>query len=117
MFCLSIWKRSAATYRFIRAQILSIPSVSTLKRLQNRISLKTGINDSIKKRLSEAVDLMDDPKEKVALLMWDEVALSKHMDYDTKTDRVVGVEEWGSEFRTEKIGIQLLDLKLIVTTF
>ena len=50
---------------------------------------------------------MEDPKEKVAILMWDELALSKHMDHDTKRDRVTGVEEWGPEFRTEKIGIKL----------
>ena len=50
---------------------------------------------------------MEDPKEKVAILIWDELALSKHMDHDTKRDRVTGVEEWGPEFRIGKIGIRL----------
>ena len=80
-----------------------MPSVSTLKNLQKKISLKTGINDCIKGRMTEAVSMMEDEKEKVALLMWDEVSLSTHVDHSSKEDRVVGVEEWDLD-RSDKLG-------------
>lgn len=37
---------------------------------------------------------MDNPKEKVAVLMWDELELNTHLDYDPKGDLIVGVEDW-----------------------
>ena len=51
---------------------------------------------------------MDNPKEKVAVLMWDELELNTHLDYDPKEDRIVGVEDWSPGFRTETIGKNML---------
>ena len=88
----------------MRAQVPSLPSVSTLERNQNKISLSTGINKVVEIHITEAVSLMKDPREKVALLMWDELALSTHLEHDIKEDRVVGVEECGPKFRTNELG-------------
>ena len=36
--------------------------------------------------MTEAVSFMEDSREKVAVLMWDEMSLSTHIDYDNSID-------------------------------
>ena len=60
--------------------------------------------------MTEAVCFMGDSREKVAILMWDEMSLSTHVDYDTSSDKIAGVEEWNLEYRSEKIGKRIIHL-------
>ena len=46
----------------------------------------------LKKRRKEAAGRITDDLEKVCVLMWDEVALSLHVQYCPEKDKVVGVE-------------------------
>ena len=91
-----------------------MPCVSTLKLVQSIIPSTTGVSDSLKKKFQERVHNMSDPKEKVALLMWDEIELLPHVDYERKGDQIIAVEEWGEDFRSEKIGIDSLIFRAYV---
>ena len=100
LVCLSIFKRSAATYRYM-CSFLPLPTPNTVKKLLQNIRLDTGVSTTMKKCLKEAADQMTDPVEKVCLLMWDEVSLKLMLQYSAEKDKVVGFEDWGTN-RTSK---------------
>lgn len=82
------------------AQIFILPSPATLKRLLQKLPLDTGINDVIFQHLKNQGSRMD-AREKICILMWDEVQLMTHLQYDQKFDKIVGFEDWGHR-RTSK---------------
>lgn len=95
LLCLSIYKRSAATYRYL-CSILPFPSPSSLKLILKRIKLDTGMTQTMKALLKDASERMKDDQEKVCVLMWDEISLKLHVDYSAEKDKVIGFEDWGT---------------------
>ena len=96
LLCLSIYKRSAAAYRYL-CTFLPIPSPRRVRKVLTQIRLDCGVTKTIKDCLKEAAGRITDDLEKVCVLMRDEVALRLHVQYCPEKDKVVGVEDWGTK--------------------
>ena len=91
---LSRFKQSPNCY-FMR-RFLLLPSPTILQKMLQNIPMDTGVTDDTRKRLVEAMKLCKTEKDKVSIVMWDEVFLGSGLHYDEATDKVVGFEDWGN---------------------
>lgn len=103
---LALYKRSPSGYRLMHS-LLILPSITTVKRHCSRIELDTGINDNITKLLKETTSSMQNEKEKVSLLMWDEASLKANLWYSYEKDKIIGFEDFGRR-RTSKFADHIL---------
>lgn len=62
--------------------------------------MKPGICNIITKYLRKKVNTLN-KKDRYCVLMWDEMALMPHIQYDSKYDVITGFEDWGMR-RTNK---------------
>ena len=95
LLCLSIYKRSAAAYRYM-CSFLPIPTPRRVRQLLTQIRLDCGVTKTIRDCLRQAAGRITDDLEKVCVLMWDEVSLKLHVQYCAERDKVVGLEDWGT---------------------
>lgn len=90
---LSIYKHGPRCYRFL-SQLFSLPSKRTLNRHSALLQFNTGINpkifDFIKAKASEMDDL-----DKYCTLSWDEMALTKHLNFCNVKDALDGFVDFG----------------------
>ena len=100
LLCLSIYKRSASAYRYL-CTFLPIPAPRRVRQILNHVRLDCGVTKTMKDCLKETANRMMDPLDKVCVLMWDEVSLMLNVQYCAEKDKVVGLEDWGTN-RTSK---------------
>ncbi|XP_033223001.1 uncharacterized protein LOC117176801 [Belonocnema kinseyi] len=100
LLCLSIYKRSAATHRYL-GTFLPLPSPTSVNKLLIQIRLDTGVTQTMKELLKDAARRMTDELDKVCVLMWDEVSLKLHFQYSERKTKIIGFEDWGTS-RTNK---------------
>ena len=100
LLCISIYKKSAAAYRYM-CTFLPLPTPRRLRQVLRKIHLDCGVTKTMKDCLKEAANRMTDDLQKVCILMWDEAALKLHIQHCPLKDKVVGVEDWGT-IRTSK---------------
>lgn len=96
LLCLSIFKRSAATYRYL-CTFLPLPAPRRLRYILRNIELGCGFTTTMKNCLREICNRISDPQEKVCIFMWDEVSLQPQVQYCQKDDKIVGLEDWSSK--------------------
>lgn len=101
MMSLIIYKKSPACYRLLR-RLFALPCESSLNKLLNRVPLKTGINKhiftSLKKMSQEQTN-----EQNLCILSFDEMAIRKHLYYDTKQDEIQGFQDHGNHGRSNVI--------------
>lgn len=85
---LSMYKIGPKAYRWL-SKIFVLPSPITLSRMISRASLKPGINKNIFEQLKRKVEKMKH-NDRLCTLMFDEMALTPHFDYNQKKDRASG---------------------------
>lgn len=78
---LSLYKQCHSGYLFLQ-QIFMLPSSKSLQRLLQKVPLHAGINKVIFKHLFEQQSLLKDVKDKICVLMWDEISLQPQLQYD-----------------------------------
>ncbi|XP_033231706.1 uncharacterized protein LOC117182711 [Belonocnema kinseyi] len=100
LLCLSIYKRSAATYRYL-GTFLPLPSPMLVNKLLTQIRLDTGVTQTMKDLLKDAARRMTDELDKVCVLMWHEVSLKLHLQYSARKAKIIDFEDWGTN-RTNK---------------
>ena len=100
LLCLSIYKRSPSAYCYL-CSFLPLPSSRRLRQMLTKIKLNCEFMQTMRDCLKEMSDRMEDPQEKVCALMRDEVSLKLHLKYCAEKDKVVGLEDWGTN-RTSK---------------
>lgn len=88
-------------YTCLREVFRDIPSIKTLQLALHRIPVTTGINPFILSHLKNVVPNLS-PKDKVCILMWDEVSIQSSVTYDTRKDIICGLEDWGTN-RSAKV--------------
>lgn len=93
---LALYKRSPSTYGYM-CTLLTLPSISTVRRNLSDVELDTGINSNISQLLKECTVKMVDEKDKVQILMWDETYLKTELHYDYRKDKFVGFEDFGDQ--------------------
>ncbi|KYN21780.1 hypothetical protein ALC57_05838 [Trachymyrmex cornetzi] len=92
---LSFYKTSGQCYYLLRSMFF-LPSVRTLRNMLSHLKLDTGLNRTILTALKSCVNEMKNEKDKLVILMWDEMKTSAHLQYDPNVDKVVGFEDWVS---------------------
>lgn len=94
-FALSVYYKSPSCYKFLRNNLLfSLPSVRTIQSWLKVINLKTGLDNTLTKKLSIKVKTMDE-KERVCALLFDEIVLKPKLDYNRAHDFIEGYEDMG----------------------
>ncbi|EFN86480.1 THAP domain-containing protein 9, partial [Harpegnathos saltator] len=93
ILALSLIKRSPACYSLLE-KICNMPSKKTLQRLLQKITIRPGICNIIITYLRKKVNTLNN-KDRYCVLMWDEMALMPHIQYDSKYDVITGFEDWG----------------------
>lgn len=90
-------KQSSKCYQYL-TQVFNLPSIQTLRSILQKINIHPGPINFINRRLKKQVGLMKE-RDKVCLLMWDEMLLQPHVDYDAKKKHILGFEDFGSKRR------------------
>ena len=100
LFYYGIYKSSPKTYRLMKKQ-LTVPSVKTVKDVMSMVKLEPGLSPFLLKVLKKKTENYD-KKDKVCALLFDEIFINMGLYYNTKTDRVEGVEDFGEGGRTNR---------------
>lgn len=93
-------------YNCLRNVFKHIPSIQTLQLVLQKIPLSPGLNPLILRHLENLSQKMS-MKEKVCILMWDEVSIQSNIMYDIRRDIIYGYDDWGNN-RTSKIADHVL---------
>ncbi|XP_026829887.1 uncharacterized protein LOC113563053 [Ooceraea biroi] len=88
-------------YTCLRTIFNSIPSIQTLQSALVKLPIAPGLNTLILKHLENLAPKMSS-KEKVCILMWDEISIQPKINYDARKDIICGYEDWGNN-RTSKV--------------
>lgn len=88
-------------YNVLRSVFKQIPSIQSLQSVLYKIPMFPGVNTFILTHLESIAPKMS-IKEKVCILIWDEVSINPNFTYDTRKDIICGFEDWGNT-RTQKI--------------
>lgn len=88
LMALSLYKQGPRAYRWL-SKIFILPSPLTLSRLISMASIKPGINKKIFRQLKHRAEKMSED-EKLCILMFDEMAITPHFQYNRRTDTITG---------------------------
>lgn len=97
IMALALYKQGPKAYRWLW-NVFVLPSPLTLSRLLATAALKAGINESIFKNLKMRVKKMKN-SDKLCILMFDEIAIAPHLDYNRKKDEIVGFVNNGKNIK------------------
>ncbi|KAH9641539.1 hypothetical protein HF086_002226 [Spodoptera exigua] len=92
---LRIYKRSPTCYRLLR-RLFPLPSISTLKTLLRKLPFGVGINKPIFTVLKRFA-VTQAPSD---TLMFDEMSIKKHLQYNPKDDIIEGYQDHGTHGRS-----------------
>lgn len=93
ILALSIYKPSPKAYRLL-SNICILPRRKTLQRVLQKVQLRPGNNKYMFDDLKRRVQNMP-PKHRLCTIVFDEMALSPGLSYDTKNDAIIGFEDSG----------------------
>lgn len=86
---LMLWKSSPTTYKNLNRLGFSLPTPRTLNKLLSKIPIQMGISESIFTSITNMSKNMKN-KDKYCNLIFDEMSLQPHLDYNYNLDMVVG---------------------------
>lgn len=93
-------------YTRLREVFKHIPSRQSLQLVLQKLPVTAGLNSFILQHL-KSISLRMSTKDKVCILMWDEVSIQPNVTYDTRRDIICGFEDWGNN-RTDKVADHVL---------
>lgn len=88
-------------YTCLRNVFTHLLCISTMQSMLQKIPLSPGINSFILRHLENMSQKMSN-KDKVCILMWDEVFIHHNVTYNIRKDVIYGLEDWGNN-RTSKV--------------
>lgn len=92
IFCLALYKQSPKTYRNTLKRFFILPSKRTLGRHSARLVFESGINSTFFEFLKVTSASLTEI-DRNCILVWDEMALKPHIDYNESTDTIDGFVE------------------------
>ncbi|XP_045784266.1 uncharacterized protein LOC123880269 [Maniola jurtina] len=95
IFSLAFYKMDPRAYRWLRNMIV-LPAPVTLSRMISRANLKPGVNVSIFSHLKKRGSKMSET-DKLCVILFDEMALCPHFDYNKKKDLIRGFVDSGKK--------------------
>ncbi|XP_063237529.1 uncharacterized protein LOC134539428 [Bacillus rossius redtenbacheri] len=103
---LALYKRLPKCYTLL-STVFELPSKKSLSNTLARISWRPGYNKNIFESLVKTVSGMD-AIDRTCLLLFDEMPLKERLQYDSRTDSIVGFEDWGHLGKRDKFGSHAL---------
>lgn len=101
LLSLSLYYHSPHAYRFL-SSIFHLPTVRSLQRFIQGVSVVPGIHESVLQALKAKVSLI--PKEgRFVTLSFDEMSLKSTISYNCSQDKLIGFEDFGSFGNSSKI--------------
>ncbi|XP_052740311.1 uncharacterized protein LOC128198019 isoform X2 [Bicyclus anynana] len=85
---LSIYKRSPKNYNLL-SKFFTLPSPRTLKSLLTQLKLEEGLNKTVFLKIKETVKELS-PEDRLVTLMFDEMAIMPHIEYNVSKDKLQG---------------------------
>ncbi|XP_072403398.1 uncharacterized protein [Diabrotica undecimpunctata] len=92
---LILQRQSPKSYKLF-GKLFATPSKNTLNHMLNRIPIDAGINETIFRNLKQNVAKLS-KRDKVCILMFDEMALQPHLDLNAKNREFDGFVDCGDE--------------------
>lgn len=108
---LSLFYKGPKTYKYLRRKGVILPAVTTLKSWIENFICKPGFNKKIFDRLKIKADTMQF-WEKTCILIFDEMAIKRCLEYSRKIDFVEGFEDLGEFGRRPVPANQVLVLMI-----
>lgn len=93
-------------YTFLRQLFVHLPSTQTLQLALQKIPVSAGLNPFILRQLENTARNMS-MKDKVCILMWDEISIQPKVTYNSRKGIISGLEDWGNN-RTGKMADHVL---------
>lgn len=90
---LSLYFSGAKTYKKM-ISTYQLPSITTLKRITQNIQHRPGFNDFIFRSLKKALNNKREA-DKMCIIAIDEMSLKANLQYNTRTDEIVGFHDLG----------------------
>ncbi|CAH0718938.1 unnamed protein product, partial [Brenthis ino] len=103
---LRMFKISPTCYRLLR-RLFHLPAPTTLKTLLNRVPFSVGINHPVFEVMKKHTQLQK-PSNNEYTLMFDEMSLKKHLQYNPKDDVIEGYQDHASQGRSPLIAAYAL---------
>ncbi|KAL4126427.1 hypothetical protein QTP88_010649 [Uroleucon formosanum] len=104
---MSLYYKSPSTYKHMRRNKIVLPDESTVRRWLNSISYSTGFSPKYMEQLKLKADCMSF-KERKCVILLDEMAIKKYIEYNKTLDEVEGFEDLGSLGKSNKPGSHAL---------
>ncbi|KAJ8914131.1 hypothetical protein NQ315_016209 [Exocentrus adspersus] len=98
---LLLWKSSPTMYRNLNRLGFCLPTATTLRKLLRKVPLRTGISETVFRSIEKQVGKMPHMKRQCSIL-FDEMAIQPHLDYELHNDLVVGFEENGTKLSDQE---------------
>lgn len=93
LLSLSLYKQSAKCYRLL-SKLFTLPGRKSLTNLLSKIPIGTGVDKSLITVLQQNVSKLNE-KHKICVLLFDEVSIEPHLQYDDSTGFISGFEDNG----------------------
>lgn len=93
IMALHFYKRGPKVYRMLQ-KIFVLPSPFTLNKMVSKANIKSGLNENIFKQLKKQASQLK-PSHKLCTLVFDEMALTPHLDYSRRNDKITGLVDNG----------------------
>lgn len=97
----SLYHASGKAYRML-SKLFILPSKTSLRRYISKMPAATGISQGALNIIKKKVESMSDD-EKLCTLCMDEISLKNNLYYDISNDKIIGLEDFGSGTRTNKV--------------
>ncbi|XP_044751593.1 uncharacterized protein LOC123311606 isoform X2 [Coccinella septempunctata] len=98
---LALAKQSPRAYRFL-TRVFALPSISTLNNFLKNINFEPGLNENIFLLLQNTIEKWNS-QEKIIVLMWDEISLMPHFDFQESKGSISGFKDLGNGKRSREI--------------
>ena len=105
---ISLYRASGKAYRLL-PKLFILPTKSSLRRFISKIPMAAGIPQATLNLLKKKISHMSE-MEKLCTLCVDEASLKKHLFYSIGDDQIVGLENFGGSYRTNKVATSALVL-------
>lgn len=94
-FALALYYSSTKSYSLLQT-LFCLPSISSLRLWLSSLHVTCGINSSVLQLLKIKAQKLK-PEEKVISLVFDEISLQEHLNYDARQDMFEGFEDFGDD--------------------
>jgi CRISPR/Cas system-associated endonuclease/helicase Cas3 len=93
ILALAFYKQSGRAYSKLR-EFFALPTRQTIMSMLNKVPINAGFNKLIFDNLKESASKLNS-RDKMCALIFDEMAIMPHIDYDKSTDKFYGFQDFG----------------------